>query len=1032
MRLTELSLRRPVTTLMFFLCFIVTGGIAARLLPLEYFPEVQFPGIFINVPYPGSTAEEVERLVTRPVEEVLATLSGVKRFRSSTTPEGATIFINFGWDANAVVKGIEAREKLDAIRDQLPSDLQRMFVFTGRTTDMPMLQVRISSDTVDLSKAYDLLDRKLKRAVEGVEGVSQVRLEGVEPLQLEIQLDAARVAAHHIRLDGLAATLAKHNFSVSAGQIFDGNRRLRVKPVGEWQTLDEVRNIPLDARGLRLGDVATVALAHPPKEVGRHIDMKDAIGLSITREAGANLVDTTTRVLQRINEIGNSPDFQGIDLFFMDNQAEGVVNSLNDILMGGLVGFVLSVLVLYAFLRNWMVTIVVSLSVPFALLMTLAFMYFAGLTLNILSMMGLMLAIGMLVDNAVVVTESVFRHETLHPGDRKAAVIAGVRHVGLAVTTGTITTVIVFLPNIIGEKIDVTVFLSHVAYTITASLFASLFIALTIIPLLLYRLPLGKFHETAPWLTRIGNGYARSLSFLMRHPVWSAVFAIGLLASVVPPFMMVKKEMFEQNVRGRIRFDYELDGRYAVDRVEQEIEKVETWLLANRERLDIESVYSFFTSEEAGTTLLLKAERSSGLEGTEIRDIVQKEMPAFPLGKVHFSRDSFGENEDLRVTLSGDSTQRLTELSLELTRMMRGVEGLRDVRSEAQIGDYEVQVRIDRERAQAMGLSPQSVAQAIGVALRGQPLRTMRTTHGETQVRLLFAKANRAKVSDLETLPLFRPNGERIPLSAVADIRMERGAQQILREFRMTTIGVTAVPDGITAEVARERLEPLLKELQLPPGYKAGFGGGFNRENEAGKVFMMNMLLALMMVYIVMAAMFESLIFPTAVIFSIFYSVVGVFWFFWVTGTTLSMMANIGILVLMGVVVNNGIVLIDHINQLRKEGHDRRDAILTAGRERLRPILMTTATTVLGLVPLCISTTTIGGDDNSPSYFPMARAVVGGLTFSTIISLLVLPVIYIGLDNLREWNRRVWKEALVRARGTYRKPDTRKPDATTG
>ena len=1017
MRITELSLKRPITTLMFFFCFLVVGGVSTRLIPLEYFPEVQFPGIFIQIPYPSSTPEEVERLVTRPVEEALSTLSGIKRFRSTTTSDGVQIGVFFGWDANAIVKGIEAREKIDAIRDDLPSDLQRLFVFTGRTTDQPMLEIRISSDSRDLSKAYDLLDRKLRRSIESVPGVSKVDLGGVDPLQLEIQLDAGRVAAHGINLPELASTLAKYNFSISGGLIHDAGQRLRVKPVGEWTNLDDIRNLPINARGLRLSDIATVTFAHPEREVGRHLDLQDAIALSVTRESGANLVETSRQVMARIQQLGNSSEFRGIQLYVMNNQADGVVNSLKEIVLSGLVGFALSVFVLYAFLRNWPVTIAVSLAVPFAVMMTLAYMFFAGVTINILSMMGLMLSIGMLVDNAVVVSESIFRHEHLHPNDKKAAVLAGAKHVGLAVLTGTITTVIVFLPNIIGEKIDITVFLSHVATTITVSMFASLFISLTIIPLMLYWLPMQNKAKDVRWINWLTSRYVRALQWTLRHPRWSGAFAIAVLASVAVPMGMVKKDMFEESAQDRLRLYYQIDGKYTVDRVEAAVVPIEKWLLDNKERFEIDSVYSYFITDEAGTTILLKPERKNGMTLPEMREQMEKEMPKFPLGKVTFQRERFGGGEDLRVLLVGDSTERLTELSRELAQMLSNVKGLKDVRSEASLGDQEIQIRIDRARAQALGLTPASVAQAVAVAMRGQPLRTMRTAHGETDVRLMFSRDNRQRLSDLETLPLFRPNGERVPLSAVADITSSRASQRIVREERLTTIGVTAAADGISGEEARKKIEPFLEKLQLPPGYRASFGGGFDRENEAGRVFMINMLLALMMIYVVMAAMFESLVFPSAVIFSVFYSVVGVFWFFLLTGTTLSIMANIGILVLMGVVVNNGIVLIDHINQLRKEGFDRAEAILNAGRERLRPILMTTATTVLGLIPLCIGSTTIGGDADSPPYYPMARAVVGGLVFSTVVSLLILPTLYVGLDNLRTWASRVWQDAKQRARG---------------
>ncbi len=1004
MKITEFALKRPITTLMFFFCFVITGSAATRLLPLEYFPEVIFPGIFIQIPYPNSSAEEIERLITRPVEEVVSTMSGIERLSSTTSDNNAQVFIRFDWDQQAKVKGVEAREKLDAIRDELPDDLQRMFVFTGSTSDQPVMQLRISSQR-ELRNAFQLLDRKLKRPIELIDGVSKVDLYGIQKDEILIQLRSERVAAHNIDINQLNRRLQRENFSTFAGRITDGDKRLLVKPIGEFDSIDDYRNMIVGPNNLRLSDIAKIELSQPIREDGRHLDKTYAIGLNIQRESTANLVDVATRVVDKISEIEQSPDFEGINMFVMDNQADGITESIDDITKSGLIGFVLSIVVLYFFLRNLKVTMVVAMAVPFSLCITLAAVYFLGLSLNVLTMMGLMLAIGMLVDNAVVISESIYQQKKLHPEDNYKATIEGVKDVGVAVTAGTLTTAIVFLPNIIGEKIDITVFLSHVAVTITISLLASLFIATTVIPLMLNRTSatdLNKRIGSIEWITK---KYVAALAWMLARPKAAAAIAIGTVLSVAIPGGIVKQDMFPQEQRNNLQLHYNIDGAYTLEKIEELVYQIEDFLYEHQEELEIESVYSYYRADFAVSTLIFIESDERKKSNKFVTEFVEKNVPKIAIGKPAFEFQRAGGQEKLSVQLVGDSTERLVELSEEVARVINTMDGLKNARSDAGVGEKEVQVHIDRVRAQNLGLSPQQVASTIGIAMRGQNLRTFRDDEGEVEVRIAFDKNNRKSMSDLYNLPVFRPGQETLPLAAVAEFSVRQGPQRIRREDKTTMLAVTAeLADDVDMQEVREELSRVMDTIEFPTAYYWQYGRGFQRENRVGDIMLTNMGLALMMIFVVMAALFESLLLPLAVITSIAYSIVGVFWFFAITGTTMSFMANIGILVLMGVVVNNGIVLIDHINRLRADGLRRYDAILQGGKDRLRPILMTVLTTVLGLVPLAIGTATVGGD-NAPPYSPMARAIIGGLLFSTVVSLLILPSIYVGLDTLRLWSR---------------------------
>ena len=1053
MNLTQTAMRRPVTTLMVFVCMLLIGGLSMRLIPLELFPEFDVPVVFVQVPYPGSTPEEVERQITRPAEEALATISDVKRMRSTSRENQAEVQLEFNWGVDTDIKAIEAREKLDAVRDQLPADIERIFVGQFSTSDMPILQLRVSSER-DLSSAYELLDRKLKRRIERIDGVSKVDLYGVQPREVRIELEADRVAAHRVDLVSLQEQLRGANFSTTAGRITDGGRRYIVRPVGELTTIDQISNLVINERGLRVRDIATVKYDEPERDHGRHLNGTYAVGLNVSKEAGSNTVEVSEQVEAALGELDGDPEMRGINVYMMDNSAEGITSSLQDLLEAGLLGAVLALVVLYFFLRRWSTTLIVALAVPISIVVTVGALYFLGLTLNIMSMMGLMLAVGMLVDNAVVVTENIHRHQhlaaqgrvnartdervdvhtsnrpavhttpvLLRPEDedtfadaadtRRAATLQGVKEVALAVTAGTITTGIVFLPMIISQADQVTLFLKHVSVAICVALAVSLLISLTVVPLLSARLKPPAPTTKRTLVDKAAALYTRQLDWMLRHRKTSAALILGILLSVAIPAMLVEQDFFpNDNTEREIPLYFHLNDTYTLERVEETVDKVEAYLFAHKEALEIESVYSYFTPDHAQSTILLTDDGEKSVE--ELKETIREGLPKIALGTPSFTWESGGGRESIRVTLSGKSSEQLAELANEVEFRLSRVGGLTDIRSEARAGDREVRVVVDRDRARQYGFSTQQVASTVSAAMRGQNLRRFRTDDGEVEMRLMFQDTDRQTMDQLRALPIRRTseNGTgQISLAALADFEVRRGPRAIQRENRATMIGVTATLDGdLTSNEARERIDAALDGMVLPTGYTWGWGERVQQAEESQAIMLTNLLLALALIYLVMAALFESLMHPFGIWTSILFAVVGVFWFFLITGTTFSIMAWIGILVLIGVVVNNSIVLVDHINGLRREeGVARHQAIVRAGRERFRPILMTAATTILGLIPLCIGTTQIGGD--GPAYYPMARAIVGGLAFSTFITLVILPVIYLMLDDLRRWSRRIVRVA---------------------
>ena len=1023
MSLAELSLRRPVTAIMFYVSLMVLGIIAAFRLPLEQFPAVTAPFIYIEMPYPGASPEEVERTIVRPAEEALATLTGVKNMWSNARGDGGGIFLEFSdWSRDTNIAASEARDRIDAIRSELPDDFQRYFVMKWSTTDEPVLRLRFSSDR-DLRNEYAMLERVFKRRIERTPGVARVDIVGVEAPEVEIALDPLRVGAHNIALNDLARRLQAVNFSVSAGSIDDGNRRIRVQPIGEIRDLDELRNLVLNDTGLRLSDIAEIRLKPQRADIGRRLDGRPAVGIDIMREADANIVEMSRAVFREIAEIEKLPELEGIQLLVADDQAESVKSSIADLTEAGLIGCLLSIIVLFYFLRHWPSTLMVTLAIPICIVITLGIMYFMGLTLNVLTMMGLLLGLGMLVDNAVVVVESIHQYREKYPDDPFRCAIEGTRSVQLAISAGTLTSIIVFVPNLFGEVNQISIFLGQVAVTITISLLASWLVAVSLIPMIATRIkaPPSDVQATGfvPWMT---DRYARGLRWSLEHRAKSvAGIALIVVVSVLPAAAgWMKFDMFKNDAGREIDIYFDWRGSYSLEEMLAEMVRVESILDANREKLQIAQIYTVYSERGWGGIDITLVSEGDLKPTEEIQEMIRELLPKSALAEIGIEGSGGqgggggGQNQGVRVSLNGDSNEELQQLAEQIIPVLAQRSELRDVRIDTGDETSEVQVTVDRARAAAYGFSAQEVAQYIGIALRGSPLREFRRGGEEVPVWVRFAGAESFSVDQLASLSLTRTDGSRVPLMSMVNVEIRRGAGQINRENRRTALAIAAnLGDDQTNEDARKAMTEVLSQVTFPPGYGFSFGGDFQRNDEAGQQMAINTIIAILMIFIIMAALFESLLYPLAIMSSIVFSAFGVFWFFVITDTTFTIMAAIGILVLMGVVVNNGIVMIEHINNLRREGYARLDALVEGSRERLRPILMTMGTTILGMLPLCIGTTQIGGD--GPGYYPMARAIVGGLMFSTVVSLVFLPTIYAMLDDLGNWSGAAFRRARQRA-----------------
>jgi len=1034
MSLVELSLKRPVTAIMFYVSMVVIGLIASVRLPLEQFPDVNFPFMMVSIPYPGSTPQEVERSITRPVEETLATLPGIKTMNSTSRADGAEIQIQFtDFDRDVAISANEARSRIDALRKDLPADIQRYYVQRFSPSDQPFLQIRFASSR-DLRNEYEMIERLFKRRIERIPGVANVEITGASPSEIEIAINPASLGSHNIGLNQLAAKLQAINFSVSAGQIDDGMRRLRVQPVGEIRNLDELRNLVLNDTGLRLSDIAQVRFKPQRESIWRRLDLKPAVGVNIKRERSANLVAVSKLVMEEMKKIQAEPELVGIKTIIVEDQAESVTRSINELVEAGLIGSALSLFILFFFLRHWPSTLMVTLAIPICIVMTLGAMYFIGITLNVLSMMGLLLGLGMLVDNAVVVVESIYQYQEKYPNDPVRCAIEGTRSVQVAISAGTFTSIIVFLPNLFGEANMISIFLGQVALTITISLLCSWLVAVSLIPMISAHLKtppmIGK---TDGFIPRLVARYGRLLRWSLEHRFKALLAIFVIIAVSLIPAKYTEFDFFKNEAKPEINLFFDWKGAYSLEQMSEEVLKVEKYIDARREHFQVTQIYVFFAEQGWGGVRLTLRNEGAGLKGPEeISEMLRKELPKSARAEIGFQGGGNGGGNaaaEQKVTfyLNGDSPETLVQIGTELLPLLEKRPELTDVRVNSGDENSEVKVSVDRERAAYFGFSAQEVAQYLGVALRGSPLREFRQGNTEVPVWVRFEGSEEFSINRLSSLNLTRSDGVQVPLLSLVDVQIKPGASQISRADRQTSIAVDANINRagkFDKDAARKAINEVMNAAKLNethPGYSWSEGNSFQEDDEAMQQMVFNLGIAMVLIFIVMAALFESMLFPAAIFSSIIFSVFGIFWLFALTGTTFTVMAFIGVLVLMGVVVNNGIVMLEHINLLRRGGLSRTDALVQGSKERLRPILMTMGTAILGMLPLCFGGSGIGGD--GPSYAPMARAVAGGLAFSTIVSLLFLPTIYAMLDDVRQFVSSRIKRGRERA-PVFSKPKT--------
>jgi len=974
---------------------------------LAYFPSIDFPGILIQVPYPNSSPSQIEKNIVKPIEETLATMSGIKRMTSKATADGAEINLQFDWGTKLDIIRTEVGEKIEIVRKELPADVEMINILNFNSTDIPVVQSRISAPGIDLASNYDLLEKRVKVPLQRIPGVARVVLEGISPKAIYVDLVLDKIREHNVDIGQLVEKLEKNNTNVSVGKVRNQDYVITVRSLGTFPDFEALQNLPINDQGLRLRDVAEIQYTEPAQDYARHLNHSYAVAVDVYKEPTANTVEVATQVTDMIkNKFPNDPYLKGINLFVFEDQAKEITGGLKGITDAGIWGGIFAIMILYVFLRRVDMTLVVSLSIPISILCGCAALYYLGHTFNVMSMMGLMLSVGMLVDDAIVVLESIYkcRQEGL---TRRESAEKGSKLVALAVTASTLTTIIVFLPLIVGKKTNITIFLSEIGVAITVTLMCSLVVSLTLIPLVTSRFLHDHQMEDAGWIRWIKRKYASMLRWTFIHRWKTVGFVVLLLASIALPSKLgLQTGIFSgaKNKRQFVRYDFG-DFTYKSD-VEKIVSRVEYFFDKEKVKYPLESIYSRFGDSEATTVITFKKDDVTDEDAKKFRNDVRSRMPKFGGVKLYFEdedQSSGGNSKFFSLYFYGEDVDHLKAIARDAEKKLATVKGLEDLRLAADTGRREVQMVLNREKAIKAGITPRDLSQIALFSLGGQHLHRYTTEEKEIDLILGLRQEDRENIEDLKNLTVGSRTGP-VQLRSIVDFNTVEGQNAIERSDRKNYISMKATYEGKDWDVAHKQIAGLMDSIHLPTGYSWSFDEQVQKDAEDNKVMLINFALALALVYIVMASLFESLIHPLAIIISIPFAMVGVVWLLLVTASPFNLMAQIGLLILIGVVVRNGIVLLDRVHQLREAGLSREEALIQAGDDRMRPILMTAACTILGLVPLAVGKTDLLG----LNYYPLARAVIGGLTASTVLTLIILPFVYTLFDEASTWARRVW------------------------
>nr|WP_028563062.1 efflux RND transporter permease subunit [Paenibacillus pinihumi] len=1014
MKIVDISVRRPIGISMVVLAVIALGLVSLKNLAVDLFPKIDVPVAVVATSYQGAAPEEIEKLITRPLEAVLSSIQGMDKISSQSQANSSLVMLQFKSGTNLDNTLLDIREKVDQVKNMLPKEANSPSVLRFDPQQMPIMSLGLSGgDQADLQR---LAENQLIPYLERQNGVASVSAAGGRTREILIELDRSSLSRYGVAPGQIVQALNAENQSSSAGSVVKGQQEMQIRVKGEYDSIHDIQNTLIllqSGQQIKLSELAEVKDTYKKQNSLTIVNGEPALLLSIQKQSDANTVGVADEVHKAIASFEQQLP-ENVELSVMMDNSVYIRQSIDGVVNNMLTGGILSVLILLLFLRSFRSTLVIGIAIPIAVISTFTLMYFTGQSLNIISMGGLALGIGMMLDCSIVILENIVVHRR-----RGASIIEaaknGASELGSAVVAATVTSLVVFLPIVFVQGIAADIF-KPMALTVAFSLIASLVVAITLVPMLSSKLMTGPVKERKPSLFERGLGvlvrfYKNRLIWSLKHRKTTVALVVFLMFGSLGLTPLIGMELMPSDDQGQFTINVTTPTGSRLEETKEVTDQVEALLAPHKSIVKTASLSLGGGDFMGGGGSTNKATFNIELIGSSEREMSTRDLVSslsqqagqIPGAEISVSamETGFSAGSPIQIQVNGQDQDVLTEISEQIVWLISDIEGIHDAKSSSQEGNEELNIIVDRSMAAQYGLSYQQVTSEIQLAMNGQLATQLREEGDEFDVRVVLPEDERADLAALSQLRLQTPGGQYIPLSAVAEFKQIQGPVLIQRENQQRQMNVTSDIIGRDLGGVAADVERTLKGMNFPDGYSYSMGGDAEEMMKSFIDLAIAIVFSIFLVYVVMAVQFESLLNPFIIMFSVPTSLVGVMIGLFITGTALSLPALIGLILLVGVVVNNGIVLVDYINILRKKGMERYEAIMEGAPSRVRPILMMTLTTVLGMTPLAL-----GIGEGSGMQAPLAIVVIFGLLFSTVFTLIFVPVVYTIFDDFSNWLRR--------------------------
>jgi len=989
---------------MLLVTLLVVGTIANQRVPLMLFPGGFLSGaISVRFLVTGLTPQEVMERISIPAEELIRTVPGVTRIRSWSASTSSILRVEYGNSEDTDVIYADIRDRMERLLPSLPEGADQYELFRFDLDDLPVMSVAASYPE-SVNAPDSLLESVVGPRLEAVDGVARVEIQGLAKRQVAVELIPELVFAHGVDVRDLISRLRGENILAPGGTIDDGGRRSLLRVSNRFTDLEAVRAVRIDD-SLTLGEIAEIKIERGLDRWLVRVDGRPCKILSISKESDANAVDVCARVHEVFDEVlPQDPRLQDFRFEVYFDTGQMIVQSLNSLKRTCAWGGVLAIVVLFAFLRRWRSTLLVSASIPLSLLISIVVIYFSGGTLNVFSMMGLTIGIGMLIDNAIVVSENIFRKSGADVSPRAAARL-GASEVALAVTLATLTTVAVFVPLIfLGSASNIRLVMTELGLPVCYSLIGSLFVALIFIPSGAARLPKGSSVLGDRGGRRLGiiDGlYRRAVVLSLRHRLPTLVVFLAVIASTAIPQQLIGNVGEQARPLSNHSVGVEFPHGISLIEADRLVHKIIQACEPHREPLQIHTIATWFNADRGTLAFFLQPGVTETREG--FLGHLRAKLPELPGVDYELGGDAEEDRGGLRIDATGRDPELLNPIIQRLAQRIRELDGVFEVSIPADGTREEISLVLERESAERFSVSAQQVSTMVSWMLRGAPLPDFELDGEDLPMWIRFKEQESEGLGELSRVEILTDSGA-VPLANVANVQLGRTLPRIRRDNRQVTsrIAVSFAEDADQVET-EARVRAVINAIDLPDGYFIGVDGGMSRFREDLSDVFSAGLLGLVLIFILMGVLFESFLMPLSILCTVPFLFVGAYWSIAIFGVSLADTALIGFIILMGIVVNNAIVLVDCINRYRRNGLRRSEAILEAAQARMRPIWMTALTTMCGLLPMVLTQYNGAG----VNYRPLGVVVLGGLASSTVFTLLAVPIFYSLLDDLREWPTRL-------------------------